>query len=73
MLVSRVCSFDSLRVLHYSPSAHAQLLEGADVDDGVRMAIPNSSCTGGGMHWFALAYTIEPAATTHDAGTARGS
>ena len=27
VLVSRVCSFDSLRVLQYSPSAHAQLLE----------------------------------------------
>ena len=46
---------------------------GADVVGGVRMAITNRSCTGGGTHWFAIAYTIKPAATTHDAGAASGS
>ena len=33
----------------------------ADVDCRVRTAITNSSCTGSGLHWFAVAYTIEPA------------
>ena len=72
-----VSPFDTfcLQIVHELQAASALVADGkgADVDGGVRMAIPNSSCTGGGMHWFAIAYTIEPAATTHDAGTARGS
>ena len=72
-----VQSFDNfcLQIVHEPREASTLVADGkgADVDGGVRMAIPNSSCTGGGMHWFAIAYTIEPAATTLDAGAASGS
>ena len=49
-----VSSFDTfcLQIVHELREAFALVADGkgADVDGGLRMAIPNSSCTGGGLH-----------------------